>query len=55
MGYNMYKTNLKLRFVLDLLEKMPSESDIAKADNIELQEIAKSIEDSSDKQPVTNR
>ena len=45
MGYNISKTNLKPRFVLDLLEKTPSSSDIAKADDIELQEIAKSTED----------
>ena len=48
MGYNITKTNLKPRFVLDLLEKqaeMPSSSDIAKADAIELEEIAKSTED----------
>ena len=39
MGYNMTKTNLKPRFVLDLLEKqaeLPSSSEIAKADDIEL-------------------
>ena len=48
MGYNMAKTNLKPRFVLDLLEKqaeLPSSSEIAKADTIELEEIAKSTED----------
>ena len=48
MGYNMTKTNLKPRFVLDLLEKqakLPSSSEIAKADTIELEEIAKSTED----------
>ena len=45
MDYNISKTNLKPRFVLDLLEKMPSASDIAKADDIELEEIAKSTED----------
>ena len=35
MGYNITKTNLKPRFVLDLLEKqaeLPSSSEIAKAD-----------------------
>ena len=45
---NISKTNLKLRFVLDLLEKqakLPSSSEIAKADEIELEEIAKSTED----------
>ena len=48
MGYNITKTNLKLQFVLDLLEKhadLPSSSEIAKADTIELEEIAKSMED----------
>ena len=44
MGFNIPKTNLKPRHVLDLLEKLPSMSDIAKADEIELQEIAKSME-----------
>ena len=48
MGYNITKTNLKPRFVLDLLEKqveLPSSSEIAKADEMELEEIAKSTED----------
>ena len=48
MGYNITKTNLKPRFVLDLLEKqaeLPSSSEIANADEIELEEIAKSTED----------
>ena len=48
MGYNITKTNLKPRFVLDLLEKqaeLPSSSEIAKADTRELEEIAKSTED----------
>ena len=48
MGYNITKTNLKPRFVLDLLEKqaeLPSLSEIAKADETELEEIAKSTED----------
>ena len=48
MGYNIAKTNLKPRFVLDLLEKqaeLPSSSEIAKADEMELEEIAKSTED----------
>ena len=43
MGYNIDKTNLKPRFVLGLLEKqakLPSSSEIAKADDIELEEIA---------------
>ena len=48
MGYNIAKTNLKPQFVLDLLEKqakLPSSSEIAKADEIELEDIAKSTED----------
>ena len=48
MGYNITKTNLKPGFVLDLLEKqakLPSSSEIAKADTIELEEIVKSTED----------
>ena len=48
MGYNIAKTNLKPRFVLDLLEKQAelfSTSEIAKADTIELEEIAKSTKD----------
>ena len=48
MGYNISKTNLKPRFVLDLMEKqakLPSSSEIAKADTIELEEIARSTED----------
>ena len=48
MGYNIAKTNLKPRFVLDLLEKqaeMPSSSELAEANEIELEEIAKSTED----------
>ena len=48
MGYNVIITNLKPRFVLDFLEKqaeLPSTSEIAKADTIELEEIAKSTED----------
>ena len=48
MGYNITKTNLKPQFVLDLLEKqaeLPSSSEIAKVDEIELEEIAKSTED----------
>ena len=47
MGYNISKANLKPGFVLGLLEKqaeLPSSSEIAKADTIELEEIAKSIE-----------
>ena len=46
-GYNMTKTHLKPRFVLDLMEKqaeLPSSSEIAKADTIELEEIAKTTE-----------
>ena len=48
MSYNISKTNLKPPFVLDLLEKqakLPSSSEIAGADEIELEEIAKSTED----------
>ena len=48
MGYNITKTNLKPRFVLDLLEKqteLPSSSEIAKADDIELEEIAEKSSD----------
>ena len=48
MGYNITKTNLKPRFVLDLMEnqaKLPSSSEIAGTDEIELERIAKSAED----------
>ena len=48
MGYNITKTNLKHRFVLDLLEKqaeLSSSSEIAKADEIELEEVTKITED----------
>ena len=48
MGYNISKTNLKPRFVLDLMEKqvkLPSSSEIAGTDEIELEEIAESTED----------
>ena len=48
MGYNITKTNLKPRFVSDLMEKqaeLPSIHEIAGADEIELEEIAKSTED----------
>ena len=48
MGYNISKTNLKPRFVLDLVEKqaeLPSSSEIAGADEIKLEEIAKSTKD----------
>ena len=48
MGYNIAKANLKPRFVLDLLEKqakLPSSSEIAKADDIELEEIAEKASD----------
>ena len=44
MGYNISKTNLKPRFVLDLMEKqvqLPSIHEIAGADEIELEEIVK--------------
>ena len=60
MGYNIVKTNLKPRFVLDLLEKqaeLPSSSEIAKADTIELEEIVKEYRglNFADKQTDTNR
>ena len=48
MGYNISKTNLKPGFVLDLMEKqaqLPSIHEIAGADEIELEELAKSTED----------
>ena len=48
MDYNITKTNLKPRFVLDLIEKqaeLPSSSEIAGIDEIELEEIAKSTEE----------
>ena len=48
MGYNIAKTNLKPRFVLDLLgkqAKQPSSSEIAKADDKELEEIAEKASD----------
>ena len=48
MGYNRSKTNLEPRFVLDLMEKQAkllSIHEIAGADEIELEEIAKSTED----------
>ena len=48
IGYNISKTNLKPRFVLDLMEKqveLPSPSEIAGEDEMELEEIAKSTED----------
>ena len=48
MGYNIAKTNLKPRFVLDLLEKqakLPSSSEIAKADHIKLEAIAEKASD----------
>ena len=47
MGYNISKTNLRPRFVLDLMEKqaqLPSIHEIAGADEIESEEIAKSTE-----------
>ena len=46
--YTITKTNLKPQFVLDLMEKqaqLPSSSEIAGTDEIELEEIAKSTED----------
>ena len=48
MGYNISKTNLKPRFVLDLMEKqaqLPSIHEIAGSDETELEEISKSTED----------
>ena len=48
MGYNISKTNLKPRFVLDLMEKqaqLPSIHEIAGDNETELEEIAKSTED----------
>ena len=48
MGYNITKTNLKPRFVLDLMEKqaqLASIHEIAGTYDIELEEIAKSTED----------
>ena len=48
MGYNVSKTNLKPRFVSDLMEKQAqllSIHEIAGTDEIELEEIAKSTED----------
>ena len=48
MGYNISKTNLKPRFVSDLLEKqaeLPSIHEIAGTDEIVLEEIEKSTED----------
>ena len=48
MGYNIIKTNLKCRFVLDLMEKqaeLPSIHEIAGMDEIELEEVTKSTED----------
>ena len=48
MGYNIAKTNLKPQLVLDLLERqaeLPSSSEIAKADDIELEEIAEKASD----------
>ena len=48
MGYNISKTNLKPRFVLDLMEKQAellSIHDIAGVDEIELEEVAKSTQD----------
>ena len=47
MGYSIAKTNLKPRFVLDLMEKqakLPSIHEIAGADEIELEESVKSTE-----------
>ena len=48
MGYNISKTNLKPRLVLDLMEKqaqLPSIHEIAGTDEIELEETVKNTED----------
>ena len=48
MGYNITKTNLKPRFVLDLMEKqakLPSSSEMAGANEMELEEIAEKASD----------
>ena len=48
MDYNITKTNLKPRFVLDLMEKqaeLPSSSEIAGTDEIELEKIAEKASD----------
>ena len=48
MGYNITKINLKPRLILDLMEKqaeLPSSSEIAEADTIELEEMVESTED----------
>ena len=48
MGYNITKTNLKPRFVLDLMEKqaeLPSSSEIAGANEMELEGIAEKASD----------
>ena len=44
MGFNLSKTDLKPRHVFDLMEKLPSTSDVTNADEIELREIVKSTE-----------
>ena len=47
MGFDIVKTNLKPRHLLDLMEKqvkLPSASDVDNADKVELQEISKSME-----------
>ena len=46
MGFNISKTHLKPRHLLALIEKqieLPSRSDVANADNIELQEITENV------------
>ena len=48
MGYNITKTNLKPRFVVDLMEiqtELPSSSEIAGADEMELEGIAEKASD----------
>ena len=51
MGFNISKTNLKPRQVLDLVEKqieLPFESDVDNADDIELQEIMENAVESTE-------
>ena len=51
MGFNIPKTNLKPRYVLELLEEqleLPPKSDVANADDIELQEITENVARSVD-------
>ena len=51
MSFNISKTNLKPQHVLDLMEKrvnLPTESDITKADDTDLQEITEKASKSMD-------